>query len=335
MLDELNKKTHPSEAIIAVTLNCNARCVMCNIWQNKIKNELKPESYKKLPKSLKEINITGGEPFLRTDLPEIIKIIKETCPNARLLINTNGYLTAQIKRVIPQILSYDPKIAIRISLDGFGQLHTTLRGLPMFFEHAMETLTYLKELGIKDLGVSYTLMEKNKKDLLKLFDFCEKNNYEFSMTVVSDSPIYFGNGKMTLRPKLDKYLLNIFSEIQKKQYKSLAPKKWFRAWFEGKLYQYIENNTRYFDCAAGKDFFYLDSIGRVYTCHLKPWLMGSISDKSFNDIYFSKQADVFRHKAKSCNDCWMVCTARDSIKKHFFTVLKEISESKLKLILGY
>ena len=326
------KNSQPSEAIIAVTLNCNARCTMCNIWQNKIKNEIKPEFYKKLPPSLKEINITGGEPFLRSDIDEIIKTIKETCPKARLLINSNGYLTSQIKKIVPKILQYDPNIAIRISLDGFSQLHTTLRGLPNFFEHAMESLMYLKKLGIKDLGISYTLMEKNKTELIRLFNFCEKNNFEFSMTVVSDSLIYFGIGKMDLRPKFDEYLSGIFNYVQKKQYKSTSPKKWFRAWFEKQLYKYIDKSVRYFDCTAGKEFFYIDSIGRVYTCHLKPWLMGSLLDKSFNDIYFSKQAEVFRHKAQSCNDCWMVCTTREAIKNNFFRVLKEILKAKLKFM---
>jgi len=50
----------PIEAVIAVTLKCNARCVMCNIWKNKPIGEVKPEFYRKLPSSLKEINITGG-----------------------------------------------------------------------------------------------------------------------------------------------------------------------------------------------------------------------------------------------------------------------------------
>ena len=160
------------EAIIAITLNCNARCVMCNIWKNRIPNEIKPEIYSKLPSSLREINITGGEPFLRSDISDIVRVMKKTCPHARLLINTNGYLTAHIKRIFPSVLKEDPHIAMRVSIDAEGEGHTKIRGLPNFYEHAMDTLEYFRSVGVKDLGISYTLMEQNKNELLKLYDMC-------------------------------------------------------------------------------------------------------------------------------------------------------------------
>jgi len=320
---------YPKEAIISVTLNCNARCVMCNIWQNKITKEVVPEFYKRLPQSLEEINLTGGEPFLRNDLPEIVRVIKNTCPKARLLINTNGYLTNQIKKLMPQIKKHDKRIAVRVSLDGLSDTHKRIRGLPLFFEHAMDTLNFLRQLGIEDLGVSYTLMEQSKHDLLKLYDYCEKNKLEFSLTVVTDSPIYFGTGKVSLRPRVDEELTEIFTKLTNQQYKSNNPKNWIRAWFNQKLLDFIDRKTRYFNCNAGEDFFYLDSLGKVYNCHLKSWQMGDLNKHPFEKIWFSKRANVLREKAKSCHDCWMVCTARNMIKKKFAQVLKEVIINKL------
>ena len=55
----------PATAIIAVTLNCNARCTMCDIWKNQMKDELRPEEFAKVPSGLRDINLSGGEPFLR------------------------------------------------------------------------------------------------------------------------------------------------------------------------------------------------------------------------------------------------------------------------------
>lgn len=317
------------EAIIAVTLNCNARCVMCNIWQNKIKGEVEPEIYSKLPSTLREINITGGEPFLRRDLPEIIRIIRKTCPQARLLINTNGYLTAQIKKIFPNILKEDPQIAMRVSIDGKGEVHTKIRGLPKFYEHALETLQYFKSMGIKDLGISYTLMEQNKYELLKLYDMCEKNNYEFSLTVASDSPIYFGLGKVQLRPKSDKELHKIFKDLALRQFSSRKPKDWVRGWFSLKLEEYIKNNIRYYTCDAGKSFFYMDSLGKVYTCHLKPWIVGDLTRQDFSELKFFK----YDKQVHNCNDCWMVCSTRSSIKKHFLKVILDIFYTKLRILI--
>lgn len=316
-----------TEAVIAVTLNCNARCTMCNIWQNKISGELRPEEYSRLPVSLREINITGGEPFLRKDLPDIVEVLSKACPRARLLINTNGYLTSQIKSVFPKILKKNSKTAIRVSIDGYGQTHTKIRGLPHFFERAMETLSFLKKIGVRDLGVSFTLMERNKNELLTMFDYCEKNNYEFSLTVVSDSPIYFGTGKVVLRPKNDVELTKIFHSLVSKNLLSTSPKKWMRGWFYETLKRYIDTHIRHYDCSAGNSFFYLDSVGNVYTCHLKPWLVGNITKTNeLTDLNFSK----FTNKVKKCNDCWMMCSARASIKQHLLKSIYEMLILKAK-----
>jgi MoaA/NifB/PqqE/SkfB family radical SAM enzyme len=316
-----------TEAVVAITLNCNARCVMCNIWQNKIKGEVAPDFYSRLPSSLKEINITGGEPFLRSDLPEIVTVMKKRCPQARLLINTNGYLTSHIKKIFPKVLKADPNIAMRVSIDGMGQMHTDIRGLPRFYENAVETLRYFKSAGVSDVGISYTLMAQNKDELLKLYTLCEENGYEFSITVASDSPIYFGKGKMKLRPKSDEKLKSIFKEFIDRQSSSLNPKSWIRAWFSSKLEEYIKTNTRHFTCDAGQSFFYLDSVGMVYACHLKPWKVGDLKTQSFDELQFLK----FKKNVEACNDCWMVCSARSAIKKHMGEVLMDVALHKLHI----
>ena len=61
------KLIEPTSASLAVTLRCNSRCVICDIWKRKNRQELSPVIYKKLPQGLKNIDITGGEPFLRND----------------------------------------------------------------------------------------------------------------------------------------------------------------------------------------------------------------------------------------------------------------------------
>ena len=59
----------PVDAVLAVTYRCNARCTMCGIWSSKPVAELPPAAYARLPASLRDVNLTGGEPFLRDDLP--------------------------------------------------------------------------------------------------------------------------------------------------------------------------------------------------------------------------------------------------------------------------
>ena len=50
-----------SDAVIAITYRCNARCTMCTVWRSKYRDLLTPDHIAKLPRSLRTANITGGE----------------------------------------------------------------------------------------------------------------------------------------------------------------------------------------------------------------------------------------------------------------------------------
>src|SRR5262245_64459831 len=113
----------PHNAIVAVTLNCNARCTMCDIWQNDMKDEIGPDVFDRLPASLRDINLSGGEPFLRRDLPEILAAIKSTNSKVRLVISTNGFQPARTKEMLPALRRADPKLAVRVSIDGLDGTH--------------------------------------------------------------------------------------------------------------------------------------------------------------------------------------------------------------------
>ena len=66
------------ECSIITTYRCNAKCKMCEIWKNPTKpsEEFSPELLNKLPEGLARINITGGEPSIRHDLIDIVKILR-------------------------------------------------------------------------------------------------------------------------------------------------------------------------------------------------------------------------------------------------------------------
>ncbi|HEY3418196.1 MAG TPA: radical SAM protein, partial [Armatimonadota bacterium] len=82
-------------ASIIVTYRCNARCHMCNTWQypTNTAEEITPEIIARLP-AISSINVTGGEPFLRSDLSDILDVLREKAE--RVVISTNGYFTDRI-----------------------------------------------------------------------------------------------------------------------------------------------------------------------------------------------------------------------------------------------
>jgi molybdenum cofactor biosynthesis enzyme MoaA len=112
------------EAAVIVTYRCNARCQMCNIWQHptKAEEEFPPELLEKLPGGLRSINITGGEPALRKDLPEIVDIL--TRKTRRVEISTNGSFTDRLVEAARQ----HPEITVRISVEGLPETTTGCAG---------------------------------------------------------------------------------------------------------------------------------------------------------------------------------------------------------------
>lgn len=177
--------------ILAVTLRCNSRCLMCDIWKRKSGRGLSPEIYKKLPKSLRDIDITGGKPFLRNDLVEIIKVIKNTCPKARILITTNGLLTEKITRNVKEVLNLGPKrLIISIAMDGPARVHDQLRGIKGNWKRAVATYKELKKLrskrfdcffGMTLSGKNYQLIEETYQELRKDISGLDRNDLHFNI----------------------------------------------------------------------------------------------------------------------------------------------------------
>jgi len=321
----------PASAIIAVTFRCNSRCIMCDIWKRKDcqKKELPASFYAKLPNSLKDINLTGGEPFLRSDFMEIIKVIKKNIPKTRLLVNTNGFAKDQIRKIIPAALRIDPNFAVRVSLDGFGKVHDQIRGVTGGFKKALSTLEYFKKIGIKDLGTVFTLTSKNQQDLLKVFNYTLKNNLDFSLNIVHESPIYFGDNKLRLSADFLKIKKDI-DFISNKLRNTVKVKNWGRVWFNNKLMQFYVTKKRPVPCGAGNDFFYLNPYGKVYACHLRKLYLGDLKKSSFEEIWKAKKRVDYQKKTSICNDCWMICTVKDQMKKNKIKILAECINDYIK-----
>ena len=74
---------------VIVTYRCNARCTMCNRYKapSKPEDEISVETVKKLPK-MYFTNITGGEPFIREDLKDIVRELFKL--SDRIVISTNA-----------------------------------------------------------------------------------------------------------------------------------------------------------------------------------------------------------------------------------------------------
>jgi MoaA/NifB/PqqE/SkfB family radical SAM enzyme len=320
---------NPTGAVVAVTLNCNARCLMCDIWKQSSTGEMQPEEYLRLPASLREINLTGGEPFLRRDLPEVVAAMRQACPRARVVISTNGLLVDRMGEMAPRLLRQAPALGVRVSIDGLEETHDHLRGVPGAFARALRSLEGLREAGAQDLGIGMTLLAENVAQVDQVYRLAESLGVEFSVTLASDSPIYFGDGKARLRPGDGDELAQQLRRLAWSEYRHGRPKHWFRAWFEEGLAGYARHGRRPLACDAGRGFFYLDPEGNAFCCHLLPHRLGSLREQDWASLWPAAEAERARRAVAGCQACWMVCSARSQMRRHLPRIGAQVLAAKL------
>jgi Fe-coproporphyrin III synthase len=331
----MRKTIKPVDAIIAVTYRCNSRCVMCNIWQIKDFPELRPEAYSKLPIYLKDINISRGEPFLRNDLIEIVRIVKKRCPRAVINISSNGFLVEKIKKDLPKILEVDPTVGISISIDGIGKMHEDVRRIPDAWKKVSETLRFCRDdLAMRNVKLAFTLNELNYKQLAKAYNWAKKNRVQFTMAIAHSSENFFAKENVLNIP--EKFLHREFNFVIKELIASMSPKDWVRAYFVNGLYKVAKGEKRPLESFPGEDFFYLDPKGDVYPSVADNIIMGNLNDyNTFDELWESDEAKNARLALQGFeSNYWMVCTARTGIKRNPLKVANWIFKNKINYKIG-
>ena len=310
-----------TDATIAVLDACNARCVMCDIWQHRDKDYMKPEEYRRLPSTLKHVNIGGGEPFMRKDLPELLWAIKETCPQVRMVLSTNGFQPRVVEKMILQM----PEIAVRVSLDGVGALHDQVRRIKDGYNKVMETIQILKTAGVKDLGIGATASKVNQHRFYEIKKLADRLKVEFTCAVVHNSETTFGNHSdieaevPVVRPELVK--------IKESFLASAKPKDWARGYFVDTLIDYLDKKPRPLPCTAADNFFFLQSNGDVYPCNILNLKMGNIREETVEEIFARNQK--IKEDCAKCNQCWMICTVVPILRKNPAKPLAWVVKNKL------
>ncbi|NQT30636.1 MAG: radical SAM protein [Candidatus Saganbacteria bacterium] len=155
-----------------VTLSCNATCEFCPLWVESEKNNLSESgNFKQILLSLKregvhELNITGGEPLLRDDLPELLAQAKEF--GFKVKLTTNGILYADKARALQGLVDN-----LYFSLDyPFADEHDRSRGVDCF-HLVIQGINLAQQLKQKPI-INFTMTRDNVRFLPEMVDLAEK-----------------------------------------------------------------------------------------------------------------------------------------------------------------
>lgn len=298
---------------VIVTYRCNAKCTMCNRYKvpSKPEEEISIETVRKLPE-MYFTNITGGEPFIRDDLKDIVRELYKK--SERIVISTNGFFTDRIVDLCREF----PQIGIRISIEGLEQTNNEIRGLDDGFNRGYTTLKTLVDMGMKDVGFGMTVQDKNAPDLVELYNISDELGMEFATASLHNS-FYFVESNNIIHDRL--MVAQNFEDLINRLLESGSPKKWFRAYFNHGLINYIFSQKRLLPCDMSFDTFFIDPYGDVMPCNgtKEKEVMGNLNEQTWDELWSSEAAEAVRKKVRCCDrNCWMIGSVSPAMHKYIW-----------------
>ena len=298
---------------VIVTYRCNARCNMCNRYKepSRPEEEISLDTIQKLP-PMYFTNITGGEPFIREDLKDIVRELYKK--SDRIVISTNGFFTDRILELCKEF----PQVGIRISIEGLEQTNNEIRGLDDGFNRGYSTLKKLREMGMKDVGFGMTVQDRNAADLIPLYRLSDELGMEFATATLHNSFYFVENNNIIHdRPMLANQFEALINELRR----SNSPKKWFRAYFNHGLINYIYSQKRLLPCDMSFDTFFIDPYGDVMPCNgtREKAVMGNLNKQGWEQLWNSPEAEAVRKAVRCCDrSCWMIGSVSPAMHKYIW-----------------
>lgn len=325
--NRLGKRVKPRFLTYLVTFGCNARCMMCDSWKKETADDLSLEeinqALSQLP-TMDAVRLSGGEPFVRQDFPEIVESVQRYLKPKGLHITTNGFLT---KRIMSFLEYRDKKLPLQlmISVDGFGEKHNEVRGHHLAWQRTSELIEWLaprrKELNV-DLSVNQTIVDnegldhyRQLRDFLKPFDvfnqvviaYDESATYNLEQGVniakkhASTYPLFPGLSRTVV--------LQLLHEIEQDLSNFPRINRWFKRYYLAGIYNRLDKTdaTPNPPCVALNSHMRLYPNGDVPTCQFNSQTVGNLREQSFEELWFGKKAVAKREWVKNCEGCWAEC----------------------------
>ena len=330
------KPAMPINLTLSVTNACQSRCKTCNIWAThrkscggdpaRIKDELTLAEIEKTFKSIGHVyfmNISGGEPFLRADLPEIVNIADRELTPAVIHIPTNALLPARIEKMTSEMLQTLSRngrgtlLTVKPSFDGIGTMHDDIRGVPGNFEKLTDTLGRLHELkmqhGNLEVGLGTVISSYNADQIEKLAEFAHSQGVDSYISEIAELRSEMFNMNEPITPSADDYerAIGLFSAISRKNLahggKLGKMTQSFRLVYYDMVVRTLKERRQTLPCYGGISNAHISPYGDVWACCVLAYeqSMGNLrdSDFDFRKVWFSERAaEVRKHIASGT--CW-------------------------------
>jgi MoaA/NifB/PqqE/SkfB family radical SAM enzyme len=306
----------PAAVTDNVLYACNSRCQTCHIWEHQADVLSVPEYervFRSLGRAPRWVTVTGGEPFLRGDLGEIVLALDRHCTPAVINIPTNGTFPRRVESVVDRVAAViaPRSLIINLSIDEVERAHDRLRGYKGNWELAMTTADVLKRLKRRHdnlvFGVNTVISRFNEeriREIAERVDALEPDSY---VAEVAGRRVELATGADIL-PSRDG-LLRALGFLRGRSRRTLRLIDALVAALRAEYYGLLERHTRerreVLPCYAGITSVHIMPEGKVWACCVLGEELGELRavDYDFPTLWYGAAAQSIRRRIKQekCN----------------------------------
>ena len=302
-------KMLPFSVVVSVSFRCNSRCRTCDVWR-KPNDDMGVDEWRQVFAHLGHapfyLTFTGGEPFLRADLHELVIAGAELCRPGVITIPTNGLLTKRILDQVDQICAAAPhsQLGLNLSLDGIGAEHDDIRQVPGNWQRAMETWEGLKALQAEHGNLvlsAHTVVSKYNVD--RIYDIVEglaplaPDSY---ITEVAEERVELDTVGWDITPTAEQYapIADYLSDRAREvPARGLARvTQAFRAQYYQLAKKVLQQRRQVIPCQAGWASGHIAPNGDVWTCCIRAEPVGNVRQTGYDlrPIWFEQAGEMRR-----------------------------------------
>jgi MoaA/NifB/PqqE/SkfB family radical SAM enzyme len=344
--------------ILFVTSRCNAFCQTC-FYHEELNQpgDMTFEQIEKISRTMPMITdlwLSGGEPTLRRDVSEIIDMFVAHNGVNRVIIPTNGLIKTRVYEIVDRALVVNSKLDLylNIALDGYGETHDRIRGVPGNWEKTIACIEYLYPLKEKfgdrfRLNVNTVVCAANYAEIDHLADFMWSHyrldgqyfNIVRGETLVGDEikqippevlpALYAKVSKLTKR-----YGDRMFAgdEASKRFVKNVAYVGTITTHYRTQHSNFAGPSAWPFPCTAGETTAVIDYNGDVRACELREKFATLAEyDFDFSALWRAQQRTAELAAIDGGKACWCthVCFIHDSMRHSRRALLFEVPKNFL------
>jgi len=334
-------KLHPIRPTVLIyncTWVCDAKCEMCSNWKfgdrksDMTLAQLEPAMAHPFWGAVENLNISGGEPTTRNDLPEMVELFHRHLPRLRKIgINTTGLTPHRAIRLLtPIVESCADKgvlLSIRVSLDGIGDIHNQVRQVKHGFDKACRTIEAMQALAKRhdnfQFGLAATLFASNMEDGENILAWARTKGLDvvFNMLRFTDAMLHNKEleEKIAFREREETFMRKFF--LDRVQEESVL---------SGQAFLYLHyadmianGYHRTMPCPFQSQGLLLNPNGDLHYCE-NSQKIGNVFDDPAESLYFNAANLAHRQHLKDavCPTCLSPCQVNVGAMKQFVPYAK-------------